>query len=602
MTAEEIKRLFFQTSTEKQYILSFPEMNFNINTDDLYGQEFTLEEKICSEQHLAFGSCEASILKFKRQYSNDYLIGKTVNVSVFIDGMDEPYQIGTYRIESDVPTNNRIYRDVVAYDQMYSILNLQAADWYNGLEFPLSMKEFRDSFSKFAGVSQSETMLVNDGMQVEKTINPDEISGKDILTAICEINGCFGHIGRSGLLEYITLKKTDGALYPANTLYPEDSLYPKDASSTRIQRAVYTECYYEDYKTQKISKVVIRKEESDIGASAGEGNCYSIEDNFLVYGKDSATLENIAQNILEVIQEISYRPYSAKCVGNPAILVGESIRIPCEYEIVESYVLNRVLTGVQGLFDSISADGERTINQADNSLRKSIIQLKGKTNLLSRTIEETKMTISDLEKNMQAQITVNANGLKTKVSKDSIVSEINQSAEKITIQADKIDLNGIVEADVFVTKFATIENLSTQKARIDSIAANYISAGQVAANYATIGSLNAVNASVSGKLEASQFTAENISAMNISVKSANVSGGFSASKITSGTISADRLDIGSIISSGVFKGAAIQCQAVNTGSVAATGGVSTPKLSFDGTSISKKTVTINGTTIHYLGY
>lgn len=34
------------------------------------------------------------------------------------------------------------------------------------------------------------------------------ISGKTVVTAICEINGCFGNINRNGKFEYVFLKKS----------------------------------------------------------------------------------------------------------------------------------------------------------------------------------------------------------------------------------------------------------------------------------------------------------------------------------------------------------------------------------------------------------
>ena len=47
-----------------------------------------------------------------------------------------------------------------------------------------------------------------------------------------------------------------------------------------------------------------------------------------------------------------------------------------------------------------------------------------------------------VENNLSSRITVTENGIATKVSKDSIISTINQSAESIAINADKISLTG----------------------------------------------------------------------------------------------------------------------------------------------------------------
>ena len=175
-------------------------------------------------------------------------------------------------------------------------------------------------------------------------------------------------------------------------------------------------------------------------------------------------------------------------------------------------------------------------------MRESIVQLKGKTSKLTRTVEETKLELADLEANTYAQIVANTRQILMKVSKDSIISEINQTAEAITIKADKIDLVGLVEADEFVAKYASVSTLEATEASLRNLIAQK----------ATIEELNAVNVTVEGKLDAKDFTAENISAMNIKVKSANIEG-----KLT-----ANQIDVEGLIDSTIFIGAAITVQAL----------------------------------------
>lgn len=55
-----------------------------------------------------------------------------------------------------------------------------------------------------------------------------------------------------------------------------------------------------------------------------------------------------------------------------------------------------------------------------------------------------KLSVSDLGKNLSASIKVNADNIALKVDKNGVISSINQSSEKITINANKINLNGIV--------------------------------------------------------------------------------------------------------------------------------------------------------------
>ncbi len=587
---------FQEDTVDKQLEIKFD--GGTITNTEIHSQQFELNESLCSESELRFGSCESNSIKFKVSNIFTPLKDKWLTVSMTLGGnAAEPFLIGKYKVYSDVPTADRKFRDVVAYDAMYDIINADVAEWYNSVlpkqDSAITMKAFRTSFLQHFGIEQETATLVNDDMAVTKTIEPSELSGKDVITAICEINGCFGHIGRNGKFNWIYLPQMIQGLYPANDLFPDHApdylpyqqdtghLYPQDPKSTRIGKGFYISCSYEDFITKGIKKLQIRQEENDVGAIVGtDGNCYIIEDNFLVYGKSAADLENIANKILDKIKNIVYRPFEADCKGNPCFEVSDPVRFSTKYEIVESYILQRTLKGIQALRDSYSADGAVEYTERVNSVQRSIIQLKGKTNVLTRTVEENRLEVKDIEKNLSSEITQNANEIALRVKKDSIISEINLSPEKITIQAEKIDLKGLVNADELVTKFATITTLNTTtanleslistKATIDSLNAVDANLKNLIADKASVGDLNAANARIHDlevdKLSVDQFTAEKISAMNITVQSGNVTGGFDASKITSGSISADRIDA-SVIANKISQIAVVEASSINVKNV-----------------------------------
>lgn len=293
--------------------------------------------------------------------------------------------------------------------------------------------------------------LVNDGMTIEKTIEPEEISGKDVITAICEINGCFGHIGRDGKFHFIYLEQAIEGLYPANDLYPDHApewmaqaktghLYPQDPKSTRIGKGSYIKCQYEDYHTKPITKLQIRKEENDIGAiypnaePSEKDNCYIIQDNFLVYGKNHDQLTQIAKNIFDKITDIIYRPFDCTAVGNPCLEVGDPIRLNTKYEIVESYILTRTMKGIQALRDTYKSGGVEKYSENVNGLHRSIIQLKGKTNILTRTVEETKSEIKDVEKGLTTTITQTAGEIR-----GELANEVNGLNNTIRLTAEGME-------------------------------------------------------------------------------------------------------------------------------------------------------------------
>ena len=416
-----------------------------ITNEELFSESMELTESLCSESELHFGSCEASVLKFKVANIMQPLIGKWLTVTETLDGnTDFPFQFGRYKVYSDKPTADRKHREIQAYDAMYDILNADVADWYNTVlpnkDSTMTMKNFRTSFIQHFGLEQEEVQLINDDMVVEKTIEPSEISGKDVITAICEINGCFGHIARNGKFRYIYLDQEIQGLYPSNDLYPADDLYPREPKSTGIGKGLYISCDYEDFLTKTISKLQIRQEENDIGAIIGTGSsCYIIEDNFLVYGKGAEDLKNIAENIYGKISGIIYRPFECDAKGNPCLEVGDAVRLSTRYELIETYILKRTLKGIQALRDAYSADGVEEYSENVNSLNRSILQLKGKTNILTRTVEETQSTIKDVEAGLESQITQTASEIRSEVKNttDGLQSQITQTATDITLEAQR---------------------------------------------------------------------------------------------------------------------------------------------------------------------
>lgn len=446
-------KLFRTGSVDKQWKIEYS--GGLITNKELFSQSIEISESLCSETELRFGCCEASSLKFKVGNIVLPLIEKELAVSVIVGHHDEdPLAIGKYKVASDKPTSDRRHREIIAYDAMYDIIYTDMTDWYNTLlpdkDSTVTMKQFREAFILYFGLEDvvPEGGLVNDDMIVERTIDPEQISGKDIITAICEINACFGHIGRDGKFHYIYLPQAIEGLYPSKTLFPDRApeymaqsrtghLYPQSPKGTKIGGGTYITVHYEDFRTKTISKLQIRQEENDIGLIYGNGdNCYIIQDNFLVYGKSSEQLQVIAANIYGKITDIVYRPYDADCRGNPCFEVGDPVRFQTKYELVESYILSRTLKGLQALRDTYTASGTEKYAEKVNSIHKSILQLKGKSNVLERTIEMTRLEIKDLGSGLSTEIKITSEEIRGELRDTKSGLETTISATAAGIRAD----------------------------------------------------------------------------------------------------------------------------------------------------------------------
>jgi hypothetical protein len=480
MINSSLKEKYWDSSTDKQMVISVVGTNQKIDNSMLEIGTFALEESLCSESELKFGACEANCVKFTARNTAGNIIGKTISIEETIGGDSKnPMPYGVFKVASDVPTADRTKRQITAYDAMYDIINTDVKSWYAGLSFPMTLKQFRDSFFAHLGIAQVETSLVNDSMTVNKTIvatqtddssvvtEESAISGKTVVTAICEINGCFGNINRQGKFEYVFLKAITSALYPAEDLFPADNLFPSDAN-TESMTGHYITFDYEDFQSKAITQLEIKTSEDNAGAIVGTaGNNYSITGNFLVSDKTGAELEQIANNLLPIMKQAVYIPIkSCTCVGNPCLTLGEPIRFNTTREIVETYLLQRTLTGVQSKRDSISAQGTQTHSAKVNSIRDTIESVERRTGKLERNADHLQSTYEDLEQQTNTKFEQTTNSISAEVNRaqkaegqldaslelklgrdenDQVISMINASADQIMLRGNRL----IIESNNF---------------------------------------------------------------------------------------------------------------------------------------------------------
>lgn len=443
MINHEYLELFKDSSAHKELDIAYGE-DKHITNSKIRQESMKIIEGIANSNELKFGTLVSSSFDIQLAIDTDNLTNTDIEVSVAVNhDTENVLKIGKYKVISDKPTADRLYKNIKAYDGLYEVINADVSDWYESLTFPMTLKAFRDSFFAEVGIEQVEATLVNDDMNIEKTISTNSLSGRQVLSAICELNAAFGRMNREGKFTYVFLE-----VNPTDRI--EISNYASGVGG------------YEDFETTPIEKVQIRQETNDIGATVGEGtNGYVVEDNFLVYGKSTEDLTTIATNLLSIIEGITYRPYTGiKTLGNPCYEVGDAVTISTRNATINSYILNRTLTGIQALRDTYKAEGVEVYTQKVNSFDNEVKQLKRQTNTLSRTVEETKFTITSIETvaeeaNQNAQIALDnvgtaydkatealekADGFDERISKNE--SSITQQSTQIESKVSKTDYTG----------------------------------------------------------------------------------------------------------------------------------------------------------------
>ena len=510
---------------------------YTIDGTQVPDDNLILTQVLCSTDSLTFGQCGSAMVEVTVADVMPDLTGKWFTLSIEAGGYE--MMLGIYKVQNFERQADRNKKKIVAYDRMLNFA-VDVSGWYQGLTFPMTLKQFRDSLCEYAGVQQKDVTLPLDDMQVTKTIDPSKLSGRDVMKAICEINGCFGQIDVTGRFKYVFLGAS--GLYPSEELYPADDLFPSELEGETLSH--FKESTYEDFLTYGIDKVQIRQEEGDVGASYGAGtNAYTIQGNFLVYGKKAEDLLNIAITVYDQISGKVYRPCKIVTQALPWVEPGDGIICYTSDDVIETYCLKRTIKGIQAMMDTFEAAGTRERKESFG-IPTQIIQLEGKTAIIKKSVEEVSVRVTDLKEYTEAQL---------KITADQILAEAKRAKDAETSLSLKAD--GIVASVTNLkndtnSKFeqtAQQISLKVSKGQVSSQLSVENDKVTISGNRLIVNSTNfqldgAGNATFSGKVQGAQIIGSSIIGGAI-----NIGGGtFWVDSGGNAAINAGEINLGSI--------------------------------------------------------
>lgn len=478
--SDELKQIYRRNmlplSTVKADIqgkISFGDLGVTVGNDRIVKDTFRLTEMISDGGDLDFGSTNASVVEFTVADVPEDLNGQRFTIMQTVNGT-YTVPLGTFTVDSCKRQDDLRFKDIVAYDDMQKF-NRNVAEWYNGLTFPITVKDMRESLCQYCGVAYESVTLVNDNVRAYKTLDTNELNGKEVLRAIAEVNGTFAHINRYAKLTFIGLDSF--ALYPSETLYPADDLYPIDVTEIVEKQGenaiAYISSKYEDYTVSAIDGVIVRDDENaDGGVAVGETtNPYVMSGNMLIIGKTTAELTTIANNLLGKIGKVVYAPHDTESIGLPYVEVGDTV-LNANSADKELFIAKRVLTGVSSVMDNFSATGNPKRENNDTVDSVEIRKLKGKTMKIFKEIDRIGVEIENLDtqtntlfevtdgritaeisraQSVEASLQLSVNGLRAEVS-GKIDGEEARSIfaveiGKIKLSSNQIELEGYVTAN-----------------------------------------------------------------------------------------------------------------------------------------------------------
>lgn len=391
--SDAVKNAYISGSAEKQLIVEFPRLNLTVPMNKIVYESLTLKESILENDSIEFVGCISSELSITLYGVRDNLKGETMRVSIQVGSDTSTRIVIFYGIVDSVELEaNHDKRKITAYDMLYRAGNVEVAPWYQNLVFPTTLKAIRDSLFYYIGMTQETIVLPNDSIVIDKQYKPETLRSIDVIKAICQINGVFGMVNRSGNFEYRILTEIKDDSIPGSTLFMPftpgvaSSIQNTGGQSTE-EVPYYRNFDYQEYTVKPVDKLTIRQTENEPGVSYGDGtNNYIIQGNIFSYGLDDGVRTIMARNIYPNICGIVYRPFEAENDGMPWIECGlDNVDYYAydyesqEYKAMKFYVFSRTMTGIQALKDSYSATGEEGQRQFLTDINTRVETIKENT-------------------------------------------------------------------------------------------------------------------------------------------------------------------------------------------------------------------------------
>lgn len=200
------------------------------------------------------------------------------------------------------------------------------------------------------------------------------ITARDVMRSLMEMCGCFFRLDREGHPQF--LYAMEHGLYPSNTLFPADDLFPKKSSEMTMPTSYYIKADFEEYRVSNFGGVqVVVNDFNNNGTVCRweywgddtSDNAYLIDDNIFLCSSQfeyepemAGNIETLLENLYGVLNNMSYTPFTAECIGTPFLESGDRFTLLTKSDGFESFIFERTLKGIQALKDTYEARGKNT--------------------------------------------------------------------------------------------------------------------------------------------------------------------------------------------------------------------------------------------------
>ena len=196
--------------------------------------------------------------------------------------------------------------------------------------------------------------------------NLPDVTLRELQSALFEVACQYGQIDRVSDLFY-GKELNNSWLYPRDDLYPANNLYPGGGGqvSERGNPSAYKTLWTDSSGEQSFRNLIITYKGLDENNQAKEFTLtkvvsasgttdYICKDNWVFKNLvwDEEDIDDYADAMVAKLQEITWIPFEMWAAGLPYLETGDEIEITNKEGTFKSYVLQRVLSGIQNLQDT----------------------------------------------------------------------------------------------------------------------------------------------------------------------------------------------------------------------------------------------------------
>ena len=528
----------------KRITLSFSN-GITLGNADVVSEEFSIDQTLCDEENLTIGKVCPARMYVKIYDTQHSYKGQICTVSLSSyddsDNLLASISLGTFTITSDNRTADKLYRELVGYDALYTLSKLSYLDkWLTYSKgstkktYSAFVSDFLDDVVLAISCTIDKQYVLNSiynklsTVTIKGNTGQNGLSYLDMLQMICETLGFFAFLDFKGELRFIPVKSTATQLVDyAFTSGADGSTTDKATRLTSATKVSYVPAdyfingfNYEDYLTANYTKVSVVSENLDgedtsdnyTTYSAGvSGVNYTVDCNILTKGWTSSQLMYILHGWAQTFNfaNIGYKPSDLSKQYDPRIELGDYIQVTTPLnEVVIFPVLKRRISGIIAMRDNYIAGGDEISGTVGVSISSSS----------GATVGYAQIDLS----NIKGAVITNS------LIKDSTIE--NSKIKNATIDYAKMNsafVGDLTSDTAFVnelqTNVLTAEFIQSAVADVGYLRAEYVQADETYSLISTIGQLSAElsllkdvhitqSGKISGYLDAVEVNANSITA------------------------------------------------------------------------------------------